>query len=70
MLCLGEVGDVQDVGEGREHLHLLQDLPARRRADDEEAFPLRWVLLKQHQDRLERQVGVPGGGAKKPFSKG
>ena len=60
MLGLGEVGDVEDVGEGREHLHLLQDLPPRRGADDEQPLPLRRVLLQQHQDRLQRQVGISG----------
>ena len=29
-------------------------------ADDEQPLPLRRVLLQQHQDRLERQVGISG----------
>jgi hypothetical protein len=45
----GQVGNVQNVGEGRQHLHLLQNLLSAGRADDQQPSTPWRVLLQQHQ---------------------
>lgn len=55
---VGQVGHVQNVSKGREHLHLLQNLSTTGGAQDQETSALWWVLLQQNQKSLEGNVGV------------
>jgi hypothetical protein len=42
-LVPGEVGDVKNISEGRDHLQLIQDLASARRSDDQQSLALSTV---------------------------
>lgn len=60
LLPSGDVGDVDGGAESVQHLHLLEDVPAAGRPDEQQLPALRGRLLQQHQQSLQHQVGEAG----------
>jgi hypothetical protein len=56
----GEVGDVKNISEGRDHLQLIQDLASARRSDDQQSLALSTVkdIYDKKRSNLRTRLNI------------